>query len=203
MLSIGDGTLPHLYAEPSLLKCTSVQWSKIFKQNWNISIRSNFITFNWFIGSPWLWVGWWMWVCGEFPMHACMHVYAHICAHPYAHACDMHACVHTCTHMIISYKWLCPWRNPWRNSMMSYTCACAMHVFMCVHICVHTHAWIHGALLIHSHPPTPTSTHPPTHSQGGPPNQLKLDINSVGRFEICGDFLTWVIGLMDGLMWNH
>ena len=43
--AICDRTSPHLHAKCSLYKCTSVQRSKIFKQNSNISIRSIFIDF--------------------------------------------------------------------------------------------------------------------------------------------------------------
>ena len=104
-----DGTPPHLHIKCSLYGCTSVQRSKIFKQNSNILICSIFIDF-WLGGAP------------------CMCAHARLCMH-----------MHTCINIIISCKWLLSWHREFPGescyNIITHMCA-RMHVYTCTCTCV-------------------------------------------------------------------
>ena len=167
-----------MHTKCSLYECTSVQSSKIFKQNWIISICS----------PAW---GWGMdgWGCGHMG-------YMGVWGVPYA--CQhMHACTHICMykHDNFNCKWLPPWVNPWGNPMMSY-----VHTCMCMHQAPHTPTPTNTHIHL-SHPPLMGD---PIDQLKHNKTWTKLRyFNSVWRFDNCGDSPTyvWVYGLVGG--WVH
>ena len=161
--AICDRTPPQLHTKCSLYECTSLYRSKIFKRNWNISIRSSAIEF-WLIpGVPPLGgVGGWMGV------GLCQDVWGS----PHTCAC-MCACTHACA-CAYMYKhdnfmqMAAPIRKSWG---IPYDIIAHARAHMHACMCAHAHVHVCGASpQIPWQSPTPIHQLPPPKG-GDPQNQ--------------------------------